>query len=119
MAESQTVRTSSEKYKHGDTCRLFNPMHTIPSEVAKVVETLREMDGIEAVSGCCNACTTQSLTNGNYYISQYSTHNIVKFGYTSELAAHALIGVCKQLGVPCDWAGNTDERVAVGTLDAH
>jgi len=112
-------RTASEQFKHDDTCGLFNPQHTIPDEVAEVVETLRDMDGIDAVAGGCNGCTAPLLDDGVYYIAQHGEPDSVYFGYTSESAAYTLIGVCQQLGVKYDWNGDESKKVAVGTDNAY
>jgi len=112
-------RTASEQFKHDDTCGLFNPQHTIPDKVAEVVETLRHMDGIDAVAGGCNGCTAPLLDDGVYYIAQHGEPDSVYFGYTSESAAYTLIGVCQQLGVKYDWNGDGSKKVAVGTDDAY
>jgi len=115
------ARISSTAYKHEDTCGLFNPDHTIPEQVSDVVDDLRTMDGINAVAGGCNGCTASMIDHGVYYIAQHYIiePDAVYFGYTDESAAYTLIGVCEQLGVPCDWNGDTGKKVAVGTDDAY
>jgi len=111
-------RVDSKQYKHGATCELFNPNHTIPEDVSDVVDELRTMEGIDAVAGGCSGCTAPLLDHGVYYIAQHGEPDTVYFGYTDEAAAYTLIGVCEQLGVPCDWTG-INRKVAVGTDDAY
>jgi len=108
------ARTSSTEYKHDDTCGLFNPHHTIPTDVAEVVEAMRDMDGVEAVAGGCNGCTAPVMDDGVYYIAQHGKPDSVYFGFTSESAAYTLIGVCQQLGVPYTWDGDETTKVLVG-----
>jgi len=119
MEAYQTSRVSSEEYKHSDTCGLFSPHHTIPEGVSDVVDDLRGLEGFEAVAGGCNGCTVPLLDHGVYYIAQHGDPDMVYFGYTDEAAAYTLIGVCEQLGVPCDWTGDVSKKVAVGTDDAY
>ena len=108
------ARTDSKQFKHSDTCNMFNPHHTIPEEVADVVESMRDMDGINAVAGGCNGCTAPVMDRGVYYIAQHGEPDSVYFGYTDESAAYTLIGVCQQLGVPYTWDGDTGTKVLVG-----
>ena len=112
-------RTDSAEFKHDDTCNMFNPHHTIPNEVAEVVEALRDLPGFNAVAGGCNGCTAPVLDYGVYYIAQHGEPDTVYFGYSDKVAAHTLVGVCDDLGVPCDWTGDVSKKVAVGTDDAY
>jgi len=110
---------SSEEFKHSETCNLFNPMHSIPAEIAEVVEELNNLDGFEAVSGGCNGCTAPLLDDGVYYIAQHGYPDRVYFGFTDKEAAYTLIGACVEAGLEYDWDGTTSKKVAVGTSDAY
>ena len=112
-------RTASEQFKHDDTCGLFNPHHTIPEEVAEVVEEVSDMDTFDAVAGGCNGCTAPLLDHGVYYVAQHGEPDVVYFGYTGEGAAYALIGACVEHGVAYDWTGDTSKKVAVGASDVY
>jgi hypothetical protein len=113
-------RVASATFKHEEACLLFNPHHTIPSEVAEVVEELDDMDGFEAAAGGCNTCTAYEIDQGVYYTAQgLRDSDSVYFGYTDRTAANALIGVCERLGVDWSWTGNFDKKVAVGIDDAY
>jgi hypothetical protein len=107
-------RTDSENFKHSDTCGLFNPHHSIPDDVAEVVEAARDMDGFNAVAGGCSGCTTPLLDHGVYYIAQHGEPDSVYFGFSDEAAAYTLVGICVELGVPYTWDGDMTTKVLVG-----
>jgi hypothetical protein len=113
-------RVESFAFKHPEACGLFNPEHTIPSEIAEVVEALDSMEGFEAAAGGCNTCTAYEIDQGVYYTAQSCRgSDTIYFGYTDKAAANALIGVCERLGVEWDWTGNWDKKVAVGADDVY
>lgn len=119
MAQQTQAMIESERFKHSETCDLFNPRHAIPAEIAEIVEELDDMDGFSAISGGCNGCTAHLIDEGVYYVAQNEYDDVVYFGFTSESAAYTLIGACVEHNVAYDWSRESTKKVAVGTSDAY
>jgi len=122
-ARHTSDRVGSEQYRHADTCDLFSPYHTIPEEVAEVVEAFDSMDGHRAVAAGCNTCTSHALHEDDdvdayiYYVAQMDGGDSVFFGYggtDSKAAAYTLIGLAEELGVSHEWNGETTQKVLIG-----
>jgi hypothetical protein len=124
---STIAHTSSTEYKHEDTCDLFDRHHTIPDDVAAVVEAFDDLEGCRAVAAGCNTCTSYALANDEdvsayvYYVAQSDPQDgSVYFGYgghEAEAVAHQLIGVAAGLGIEWDWSGDISKKVRIGGGD--
>jgi len=117
MAPQTGNMVGSERFKHSETCDLFNPRHSIPSEIADIVAELDGMDGFSAVSGGCNSCTAHLLDEGVYYVAQNSSDGGVYFGFggdaDAEAVAYQLIGCAVEEGVDYEWSGDTSKKVLI------
>lgn len=115
-------RVSSTEYKHEDTCNLFNPHHSIPEDVAEVLEAFNELEGHRAVAAGCNTCSAHALNQEEgveafvYYVAQNDS-DAVYFGYggtDAKAVAYTLIGLAEELDVSHEWNGETSQKVLLG-----
>jgi hypothetical protein len=124
---SAEAQTSSTEYKHEETCWLFEPHHTIPEDVAAVVEAFDDLEGCRAVAAGCNSCTSHALGHDDdvsayvYYVAQSDPQDGAVYlgygGHDAAAVAHQLIGVAARLGVEWDWSGDTSKKVRIGGDD--